>query len=121
MEIPLPEGTQVVIRKNFARSDDHPPLMKGATGIIIATYLVDHAGVGDEPSYHYRVRLADGSETEVRRAEITILKHYQRGDLQESLLTIPETKLYEYVIFRCVTGSRVGQSHVDFKAGIMRG
>lgn len=93
----LPIGTQVVTRISVKLSVgvEHPC---GTFGVIVKAPS-DH-------SHCYRVQFPDGGQTSLRREEISIHKHWQVESLQNTTSILDETHFYNYVIYRCIVGSR---------------
>ena len=91
-----PVGTQVVTQVDIKNSAGEVIFVSGAVGIIVQLPVDLH--------HAYRVRFPDGAEAPLKRAEFTIRSHHQRpsgiGD------PFAGVNLYDYVIYRCVTGSR---------------
>lgn len=94
----LSVGTQVVISTEVAGADGAGVYPAGSVGVIIK------APVDNEHSY--RVRFPDGGEAALRRQHLAVRKHVQQEGLQQTKAAQPEANLYEYVIYRCVVGSR---------------
>jgi predicted nucleotidyltransferase len=99
----LPVGTQVVTRTAVAG----PP---GSVGIVIAT--------PSEGSQVYRVRFPDGSEALLNRADFRVRKEVQREGIEAA--SPDDASLFDYVIYRCVVGSRAygldsDDSDVDYR------
>jgi uncharacterized protein len=94
----LPPGTQVVVRAEVRGPAGVMICPRGAAGVIVAA-----PGDGSD---RYRVRLPDGVEVQLQRGELSILKHYQRGDLAQPAGAVADVDLYDCVIYRCVVGSR---------------
>jgi len=94
----LPVGTAVVTRVEVAGSGGDVTCPAGAVGTII------HSPADAEHSY--RVRLPGGEVVSLRRGEIAVLKHYQREGMARAADAMAEYDLYQYVIYRCVVGSR---------------
>jgi predicted nucleotidyltransferase len=92
----LPVGTQVVTRMELKTNGSIHPA--GAVGVITEAPA--------DATHSYRVRFPDGGEAMLRRSEISIRKHAQRAGLEEAPAEVHDWKLYEYVIYRCVVGSR---------------
>ncbi len=94
----LPLGTQVVTRVEI----------KGAGGEV----LCPHGAVGeiikspDDGTHSYRVRFLNGVEAALLRHELTIRKQYQRAATQPGENALDDYDLYDFVIYRCVVGSR---------------
>jgi predicted nucleotidyltransferase len=93
----LPVGTQVVTRVEVIASGElvHP---SGAVGVIVQA-PVDY-------SHSYRVQLPDGAVVSLRREELTTRKQWQQESLQPALGLGDDLSLYDYVIYRCVVGSK---------------
>ncbi len=90
----LTPGTQIVTRvavENVAGKIAHP---QGAVGLVVKA-------LGDD---EYQVRFLDSYEDTFRRSDLAIRKHHQREGLHEPAAS--ETDLYDYVIYRCIVGSR---------------
>lgn len=88
----------MVTRIEVQGAGDEPVRPRGAVGIIITSPI--------DNSHSYRVRFPDGGEASVRREEITIRKHWQNEGLQSAGDAVTDLNLYNYVIYRCVVGSR---------------
>jgi hypothetical protein len=102
----LPAGTKVVARTDVRRAPHgqlaHPA---GSVGVIVTSPVdADHA---------YRVRFTDGFEASLKRDDLVVLKHYQRGEASPD--PAAPIEVYDYsphVIYKCVVGSRAcGLSH----------
>src|SRR3954467_9665226 len=87
----LPTGTQIVTRGEVldARAGTRHP--RGSVGVIVA--------VPSSRMAPYRVRFPDGSEAEVRRELLSILKHAQRDVVEADGV---EIDLHAYLIYQCV-------------------
>jgi predicted nucleotidyltransferase len=94
----LPAGTQVVTRIEIKDPAGHILAPRGAVGEIVKA--------PDDGSHSYRVRFANAVEAALRRHEMTIRKQYQREAAQPSEDLLAEYDLYDFVIYRCVVGSR---------------
>jgi len=94
----LPIGTQVVSRTEIRWADGRALHPAGVVGVITSS-PVDH-------QHAYRVRFPDGFEAALKRAELVTLKDYQVAGLTQQYAVLAEYDLKEYVIFRCVIGSR---------------
>jgi predicted nucleotidyltransferase len=93
----LPVGTQVVTRTEIKNTAGAVVRPRGAVGVIIKA-PVDHL-------HAYWVRFVDGGEATLRREELAIRKHvHQEGQLNHTASI--DSRLYEFVIYRCVVGSR---------------
>lgn len=92
----LPVGTKVVTRVDLIAKDLHVRKEKGAVGTIVKSPT--------DNSHAYLIRFPDGGEHSFRRSELSILKEMQRDGFQA-----PEgafEKLTEFVIYKCIVGSR---------------
>jgi predicted nucleotidyltransferase len=94
----VPAGTEIVARIPVRSIGATHVLPKGAVGMVVRSPL--------DGSHAYRVRFVDGTEAMLRRAELAVLKHVQRWGLEHVGGVLEDYNLYEYVIFRCVVGSR---------------
>jgi len=94
----LPAGTQVVTRVEIKDAAGRTLAPRGAVGEIVKA--------PDDGSHSYRVRFASGVEAALRRREMTIRKQYQREAAQPGDEILAEYDLYDFVIYRCVVGSR---------------
>ncbi|HEY8460529.1 MAG TPA: nucleotidyltransferase domain-containing protein [Blastocatellia bacterium] len=94
----LPTGTQVVTRVEVKGADGRTLAPRGAVGEIVKA--------PDEGSHSYRARFANGAEAALRRHEMAIRKQYQRETAQPGDDFLAEYDLYDFVIYRCVVGSR---------------
>jgi predicted nucleotidyltransferase len=91
-------GTQVVTLIDIPGSGGlilHP---RGTVGVVVKA-PTDH-------EHSYRVRLADGLEVPLKRAEVTMLAMFKEGQIGDSGILTAHTDLYERVIYRCVIGSQ---------------
>jgi uncharacterized protein len=96
-ELIIPAGTQVVTRAELRDAAGRIIRLRGSVGVIVATPT--------DATHAYRVRFADGGEAALRRGELSIRKVYQRDGLQPDA-TAAENDLAQYIIYRCVVGSR---------------
>ena len=94
----LPTGTQVVTRVEIKDAAGQVLCPRGAVGEIIKA--------PDDGSHSYRVRFVNGVETALHRHELTIRKQYQQAVAQPGEDILAEFNLYDFVIYRCVVGSR---------------
>ncbi len=93
----LPTGTQVVVLKEVRGTNGAVIHPKGAVGVIVKSPV--------DNRHAYIVRFLDGFELAMKRKEFAIRKHYQRSGL-ESRTALDEYNLHDFVIYRCVVGSR---------------
>ena len=97
----LPIGTQVVTLTEIRGTDGKPVHPCGGVGVIVQA-------PGDY-WHSYRVRFPDGFEAALKRAEISVLSQFQKeaaglsGRIPDPLT---EYNLFDFVIYRCVIGSR---------------
>ena len=92
----LPVGTKIVTRIDLIAKDQHIRRQKGAVGTVIKA-PADH-------QHAYVIRFPDGAEHPFKRHELSILKEIQRD-----AWAAPDgayDNLIEFVIYRCVVGSR---------------
>jgi hypothetical protein len=92
----VPVGTQVVTLIDVAGPSGGPAYARGAVGEIITAPL--------DGAHSYRVRLPDGFETSLHRSTFAIRRQHQQGLLSENAGSLEDLK--EFVIYRCVVGSR---------------
>src|SRR5689334_15587201 len=90
----IPIGTQVVARVAGRSAEGTAVYPIGAVAVVIAA---THEGAKG-----YRVRFPDGGEALFRRDELAIRKHVQRQAFEQP----SANELFDYVIYRCVVGSR---------------
>lgn len=91
----LSPGTQVVCAVAVRGMDGRPAHPPGAVGVIIQSPA--------DYWHSYRVRFLDGFEASLRRDDLQVLSHFQRGDVTGPLA---EHDLFDCVVYRCVVGSR---------------
>ncbi|MEQ8383150.1 MAG: nucleotidyltransferase domain-containing protein [Coleofasciculus sp. A1-SPW-01] len=94
----LPVGTQVVSRVEVKNSANEPLCVRGAVGVIVKSPT--------DNSHAYRIRLPNNVEITLNRQEFSIRKHFQNEGLQQAADSLSDYNLYEYVIYRCIVGSR---------------
>jgi predicted nucleotidyltransferase len=97
----LPVGTHVVALVEIKGPDGRPVHPNGAVGVVIQAPA--------DAWHSYRVRFPDGFEAALKRAELAVLAEYQRaasGQEPHHTSTLHDRGLYDYVIYRCVVGSR---------------
>jgi predicted nucleotidyltransferase len=98
----LSVGTQVVALVEVKGPDGRPAHPRGAVGVVVQT-PADY--------WHcYRVRFPDGLEVALKRAELSVLSEYKRGAMGGGVVPaggpLAEYDLYDFVVYRCVVGSR---------------
>jgi uncharacterized protein len=84
----VPAGTQVVSQIKTDRT------LKGTVGVITQ--------VPTDGNHSYRIKLPTGVEISLKRHEFNLRKQYQSIGIEPS----PDLDLTEYVIYRCIIGSR---------------
>ena len=95
----LPVGTQIVTRKELIHSSTDKILcLQGAVGEIIESPT--------DNSHSYRILLLDGTEINLNRHDFSIRKHFQAEGLSTSDDKLTELDLQQYIIYRCIVGSR---------------
>lgn len=94
----LPVGTQVVARVELRDRQGEVVCLEGAVGVIVESPT--------DNSHAYRVQLPDGNQVCLRRHELSIRKQFQREALGSATDFLAEYNLDDFVIYRCVVGSR---------------
>lgn len=94
-ELILPTGTQVVSRVE-TRGVDGRGRPAGAAGRIVCCPV--------DSTHSYRVRFPDGGEVSLLRRDLVVLKKHQMLEPSEARTGVDE--LQQFVIYRCVIGSR---------------
>ncbi|HEX8248127.1 MAG TPA: nucleotidyltransferase domain-containing protein [Pyrinomonadaceae bacterium] len=93
----VPKGTQIVLLNAVKILNENRFHPKGAVGVV--------SGVPNDAFHAYRVRFTDDSEAMAHRKDFSIKKHFQNE--QSGLVSQLENfALYDFVIYRCVVGSR---------------
>ncbi|MBZ0276156.1 MAG: nucleotidyltransferase domain-containing protein [Anaerolineae bacterium] len=91
-----PAGTQIITHSDITNNAGDVLFVAGAVGIIVKSPVdADHA---------YRVRFMDGTEQSLKRDQFSIRSHHQNPTVPEDYLA--GVDLYQYVVYRCVVGSR---------------
>lgn len=101
----LPVGTQVVTRIAIGDPRQKQFYPSGAVGVIVAAPR--------DNQNTYQVQFPDGGEVSLGRSQLTIRKNWQK-----QALFSPETSLNQnlnnYVIYRCIVGSKAfGLDHAE--------
>jgi hypothetical protein len=96
----LPLGTAVVVKVQIQGTGQSPVCPAGAVGTIVRSPA--------DPQHGYRVRLPGGQEVTLGRHELAVLKHFQRQGMAPPAAAdaMAGYDLHQYVIYRCVVGSR---------------
>lgn len=92
----VPLGTQIVTRIDTHRPEGGLLQMAGAVAVILQMPSDSHG--------QYRVRFPDGAETSLKRTDFQV-----RKDLAKAIgtaLGTSQADLYQFVIYRCIVGSR---------------
>jgi len=92
----VPLGTQIVTRIDTFRPEGGLLQMAGAVAVILQMPSDTHG--------QYRVRFPDGGEASLKRTDFQV-----RKDLAKAIgtaLGTSQADLYQFVIYRCVVGSR---------------
>ncbi len=90
-------GTQVVALVEVRGTNNSLVHPRGAVGVVTRT------PTGTES--HFLVRFPDGFEASLERAQLEVLKHF-KDRLPESNASATEFVLEQFIIYRCVVGSR---------------
>lgn len=106
----LPIGTQVVTLVELRGRSGQALRRSGAVGQIIK--------IPTDSTHAYQVEFADGEKANLYRQEIAIRKHVQTLNFDRPGAVLGDRDLYQYVIYKCVVGSRafgldVEESDVD--------
>lgn len=93
----IPTGTQIVLLNDVKVLNENRFQAKGTVGVIL--------GLPTDAFHAYKIKFPDGSFGMANRKEFSIRKHFQN---EQSGLTsqLEDYRLFEYVIYRCVVGSR---------------
>lgn len=87
-------GTQVVTHMDVKLQNGNIVFARGAVGVVVKSPV--------DNTHNYRVRFMDDTEIALARNQFTVRKHYQNPTEPVEMTY----NLYEYVEYRCVTGSR---------------
>ena len=111
----IPAGTQIVSSVPIRGTNDALVHPRGAVGIITRTPS------GEEN--HYLVRFPDGFVNPLTREEFDILKHFNDRvpGVASAPTDSPEFDLDQFVIYRCVSGSRAYGLETDDSDTDLRG
>ncbi len=105
VRLPIPIGTQVVIRVDYRNSSGEIASLAGTVGSVLR--------VPETSEGHYLVRLVNGIEATFPRRHLTIRKLISTRDMEavgEQIMA--EIDLFPFVIYRCIVGSQAyGLSH----------
>jgi uncharacterized protein len=93
----VPFGTQIVLLKEIKSLNENRFQSKGTVGAI--------SGLPSDAFHAYKIKFPDNSEGMANRKDFSIKKHFQNE--QSGLISQLENfELYDFVIYRCVVGSR---------------
>ena len=102
----LSVGTAIVTRAEIKGAGGEVTCPAGAVGVIIQSPT--------DPEHSYRVRLPGGEVISLRRGQLAVLKHYQREGMSQPEHPLAGHDLCQYVVYRCVVGSRAyGLAHAE--------
>jgi predicted nucleotidyltransferase len=91
-----PVGTQIVTKVDIKSTKGEVLFARGMVGVVVKSPV--------DNTHAYRVRFMDGTEAPLKRGEFAVRKHFT--DPQEPDDWLDEFNLYNFVIYRCVVGSR---------------
>jgi hypothetical protein len=94
----LPVGTQVVTRVESGGRAGEAPRPRGAVGVVVEAPV--------DQTHAYTVRFADGAEGRFRRGELSVRRRIHDENVREAASMLEEFNLDDYVIYRCVVGSK---------------
>lgn len=91
----VPVGTQIVTLIETKVFNENRFQPRGAVGVV--------TNQPQDATHSYIVKFADGSEASLKRREFAIHKHFKQAGIAD---TMRDQNLYEFVIYRCIVGSR---------------
>ena len=94
----LPIGTQVVTLAPGIGPKGEEVCPQGSVGVVV--------GFAAKSADSYQVRLTDASIATLSRKDLAIRKHFQRDSAQRGRKLDKQLDLNDFVIYRCVVGSR---------------
>src|SRR5436305_4183773 len=95
MQLIVPPGTRIVTQAEVAIVETGTALPAGAVGVIVRAPA--------DTTHAYRIRFPDGGEASLRRSEFRIWKSVRESGVESAS---DEVDWNEFIIFRCVVGSR---------------
>jgi predicted nucleotidyltransferase len=107
----IPVGTQVVTNVDIKSTNGDVLFARGVVGVIVKSPI--------DNTHTYRVRFMDGTETPLKRGEFTVRKHFTDPQAPDDWLD--EYNLYNFVIYRCIVGSRAYGLDADRSDTDLRG
>lgn len=96
MQLIVPPGTRIVTGREVPIAETDALQPGGAVGVIVRAPA--------DWTHAYRVRFPDGGEASLRRDEFRILNRVRETGVDEGVPA--DTVWMDYVIFRCIVGSR---------------
>lgn len=94
----LPVGTQIVTLVDVSSDAGKTVRQIGSVGKIVKSPT--------DNNHAYVVLFPDGGEVSLRRHEIAIRKHVQNVSFGTAEISLADRNLYNYVIYKCIVGSR---------------
>lgn len=104
----FPAGTQVVTLVEIKDLDGKQLCPRGAVGVVVET-----PGISSNP---YSVRFPEAVEVTIHPQDLAVLKQFQERGLSKEGSVPAGRNLYDYVVYRCVVGSKaygLDESHSD--------
>ncbi|MFZ6030429.1 MAG: DNA polymerase beta superfamily protein [Chloroflexota bacterium] len=99
LPLTLPAGTQIVTRQEVHDKSGQTRCLAGMVGVIISAPSDQH-----NP---YLVRFPDGGEVWLERGQFTVRKHFQQDGVERfGQGVLSAINLEQFIIYRCVIGSR---------------
>lgn len=93
----IPKGTQIVLLNETKVINENRFHQKGTVGKIV--------GTPTDASHAYQIEFPDGTRGMANRKSFSIRKHFQTE--QSGLISpLEDYELFDYVIYRCVVGSK---------------
>lgn len=93
----VPLGTQIVLLNDVKVLNKNLFQSKGAVGVV--------SGLPADAFHAYKIKFPDGGEAMANRKEFSIKKHFQ-NDQSGIAAQLEDFRLFDFVIYRCVVGSR---------------
>ena len=91
----IPVGTQIVALIDVKVINENRFQPRGSVGVIKSR--------PKDATHSYLAEFPDGSVSSIKRNQFAIRKHYQT---ETAIDTLKDQNLYDYVIYKCVVGSR---------------
>ena len=93
----VPSGTQIVLLKDVKILNENRFQPKGTVGAI--------SGLPTDALHAYKIKFLDETEAMANRKDFSIKKHFQ-NERSGLISPLENFELYDFVIYRCVVGSR---------------